>query len=195
MNSFKKVILLSYISVASAESAIITPAFPEIKAVFNVSTGTLDWLMTLFLIGYLLCQLFFGPVANRFGRLNCLRAGFILSIAGTALGLWAAKLHSFELLLCSRFITAFGAAVGLSGTLTMIREWMAPDEAKSALSYAVLSFMFGIGFGIYLGGLLTDHFNWVATLWLTLAYGIVIFCTTYLFKEQARAKQTLDLKH
>ncbi len=194
MNIMKKVILLTYISVASVESAMITPAFPQIQQVFNISTSTLDWLMTLFMLGYLICQLFFGPIANRYGRLTCLRIGFSINIAGLILGLGAAKFHSFELLLLSRFATALGAAVGLSGTFTLIREYMHGEEARAALSYAVLSFMFGIGLGVYFGGLLTDHFGWSATLWMSLGYGSFMFLSTFLFAEPVFERKSLHLK-
>ena len=161
MNLLKKTILLSYVSIASTESAILTPAFPEIQAAFNLNNGALSSLMTLFLLGYVLCQLAFGPLANRFGRLNCLRIGFTINLLGLALGWFAGLTQHYDLLLASRLITALGGAVGLSGSFTLIHELMDETEAKGALSFLVLSFMLGIGLGVFVGGVITEKFGWL----------------------------------
>ena len=78
----KKSVLLSYISVASLSSAIITPALPTIKTSWLLNTSSINWLVTLFLLGYMLGQLVYGPVANLFRRLNALRAGFLINVLG-----------------------------------------------------------------------------------------------------------------
>lgn len=191
MHFFKKTILISYVSIASTESAILTPAFPSIQTSFQLTNGALANLMTLFLLGYVLSQLFFGPLANRFGRLNCLRIGFIVNVLGLGLSLIAGATHQFDLLLASRFITALGAAVGLSGAFTLIHELMDEPEAKETLSYLILSFMLGIGIGVYLGGILTQHFNWLMIFKVMLIYGVLMLASTFLFKEPSFTLQKI----
>ena len=193
MNLLKKTILLSYVSIASTESAILTPAFPQIQATFNLNNGALSSLMTLFLLGYVLCQLAFGPLANRFGRLNCLRIGFIINLLGLALGWFAGLMQHYDLLLASRFITALGGAVGLSGTFTLIHELMDETEAKGALSFLVLSFMLGIGLGVFVGGVLTEHFGWLSIFDAMLIYGALMLASTFLFQEPVFTHQNINM--
>lgn len=73
--------LLSYISIASVSAAMITPALPHIEHTFALSTGTVEWVVSTFLIGYVLGQLIYAPLANVYGRLNALEWG--LNIGGT----------------------------------------------------------------------------------------------------------------
>ena len=194
MNLIKKITLLSYISVASTESAILTPAFPQIQQVFHISTGQLSLLMTVFLVGYLLCQLAFGPLANRFGRLTLMRMGFVLNVLSIGVAILGARMHQYDLLLWSRLFTALGAGVGLSGTFTLIHEWMDEQEAKGALSMAVLSFMLGIGLGIYVGGWLTQTFGWESVLYVSLIYAVIMLGSTFLFQQSAFTAQPIYLK-
>ena len=70
MNGMKTTILLSYICVASFSAAIITPALPQIQTVFHLTQGNLNWVVTIFLIGYMIAQLIYTPLENRYGRLN-----------------------------------------------------------------------------------------------------------------------------
>jgi DHA1 family bicyclomycin/chloramphenicol resistance-like MFS transporter len=193
MNLFKKTILLSYVSIASTESAVLTPAFPQIQTAFHLNNGALSSLMTLFLLGYVLCQLAFGPLANRFGRLNCLRIGFAINLLGLALGFIAGLTHHYDLLLASRFITALGGAVGLSGTFTLIHELMDENEAKGALSFLVLSFMLGIGLGVFVGGVLTQSFGWLSIFEVMLIYGALMLVSTFLFQEPTLTRQKISI--
>lgn len=183
MNICKKSILLSYVPIASTESAVLTPAFPQIQTAFNLNNGQLSSLMTLFLLGYVLCQLAFGPLANRFGRLNCLRIGFTINLLGLALGWLGGVSQHYDVLLASRFITALGGAVGLSGTFTLIHELMDEAEAKEALSFLVLSFMLGIGLGVFIGGVLTEKLGWLAIFEVMLIYAVAMLMSTFLFQE------------
>lgn len=73
-SSFNLFWLLSYISIASVSAAIITPALPKIQAQYTLSPGTIEWMVSAFLIGYVVGQLIYAHLANQFGRLKALRS-------------------------------------------------------------------------------------------------------------------------
>ncbi len=193
MKLVKKAILLSYISAASASAAIITPALPVIASAFHLGQGSLEWIVSIFLLGYMLGQLFYGPFANRFGRLRALRFGFIVNLIGILICLLSILLDSYLLLLAGRLITALGAAAGLCCTFTLINELMDEHEAKQALSYAVLSFTLGIGLAIYIGGLLTQYISWAAVFYVLALHGILILLSTWCFQETLKQKQSIHI--
>jgi len=56
MNSFKTALLLSYICIASFSAAIITPALPHIQTYFDLSKGAVEWVVSIFLLGYVIYQ-------------------------------------------------------------------------------------------------------------------------------------------
>ena len=195
MNKAKLTLLLSYISVATVSAAVITPALPAIGRAFAVSKGYLGWIVTLYLLGYMIGQLIYGPIANRFGRLCALRSGLLVYLTGTGFSFLAVEQHSFNLLIFSRFITALGAAAGLCCTFVLIKEYLNEEQAKQASSLAILFFSLGIGIAIMLGGWITTYLHWQMIFSLMLAYGIFMFAGTYFFQETLQQKKALHIKH
>ena len=180
---FNLIWLLSYISIASVSAAIITPALPEIQAQYHLSLGTVEWIISAFLIGYVIGQLIYGPLANRFGRLNALRMGLVINLLGIAICLMALAVNAYWLLIVGRLITALGAASGLACTFMLINEWLPESQRKIAMSYAVLSFALGVGIAVMLGGLITEYWDWQGCFWFLLGHGLVMLWGTRVFSE------------
>lgn len=194
MHPIKKTILLSYISIASLSAAIITPGLPDIQAYFHITHGALAWVVTIFLVGYMLGQLIYGPLANRFGKLIALRAGLSLNLVGIVICLLAAPLHSFHLLLLGRFVTALGAAAGLSCTFMLINSLFDQHQAKLMMSFAVVSFTLGIGLSVLVGGLITEYLFWSDCFGLLMIHGILALLSTWLFQEAPFVKKSLHIR-
>tara|TARA_R110002124_G_scaffold52032_2_gene150089 strand:+ start:9220 stop:10377 length:1158 start_codon:yes stop_codon:yes gene_type:complete len=183
MNKLKVGILLSYICIASISSAIITPALTNIEVFFSLSHGALEWVVSIFLLGYVIGQLIYGPIANRYGRLTALRVGLIINLIGIVMCICSTHFMSYGLLLFGRLITALGAAAGLSCTFMLLNELLTEKEAKSAMSFAIVSFTLGIGLAVTLGGIITTYFNWQYSFWILMFHGIIMYLLTYLFTE------------
>lgn len=183
MNTFKTTLLLSYICIASLSAAIITPALPHIQSYFDLSKGAVEWVVSIFLLGYVLGQLVYAPIANRFGRLSALRVGLIINLIGIIICLLSTYAHLFSLLLMGRLITALGAASGLTCTFMLINELLPKDRAKHAMSLAIVSFTLGIGLAVLLGGVITQYLQWQDCFIALLIHGILMFVLTYQFPE------------
>ena len=82
LSQSKIVLLLSYITIASISAAIITPGLPLIEHSYELGHGALEWVISIYLLGYMLGQLIYGPLANQFGRLWALRCGLLLNLLG-----------------------------------------------------------------------------------------------------------------
>ena len=188
MDSFRKFLLLTYISVASIGTAILTPALPTIDFQWKLSVGGLEWIVTIFLLGYMLGQLIYAPIANRYGRLVAIRSGFSLGIIGVIICLFASYSNSYSLLLIGRFIAALGSACGLSCAFMLIYDIYGPDKSKHLLSFGTLSFTFGLTFAITGAGIITEHWYWPGIFWALLGYLILMLLSTAVFSETLRKK-------
>lgn len=193
MNIGRIILLLSYISIASASAAILTPALPQIKSDFSLPHGQIEWVINIFLIGYAVGQIFYGPLSNRIGRLGALRSGFTLNLAGITLCLWASYHHIYSWLLVGRLVTALGASAGLSCTFILLNESLTQKKAKHTLSFAVVSFTVGIGVAVLLGGIITQYWQWQACFWLLLFHGALALLSISLFKETLPLRSKLSL--
>lgn len=194
MKTYKIAILLSYICVASVSAAIITPALPEIQKNFALTHGLLEWIISIFLIGYVIGQLIYGPLANRFGPLKALRIGLFINLVGVIICIISTIFHLYALLLIGRLITALGAASGLSCTFMLINGALPESTAKTAIGFSIVSFTVGIGLAILLGGLLTQYLNWQSCFYVLFVHGLIMYCLSYLYKEVPIIPKSLNIQ-
>lgn len=172
MNRLKTGILLSFVSMASASAAIVTPAFPLIQAAWKLSNAQLQAIVSIFLLGYLLGQWVYGPVANRWGRISALKYGFCLNLVGILFSFLAAHFDSYSGFLLGRFVSALGASAGLVCTFILLNEYFEPKKSKTLFPFIVLSFTLGIGLATWIGGMVTAHFGWSWNFLVLLIQGI-----------------------
>jgi MFS family permease len=187
--------LLSYISIASFSATIITPALPEIQQQFGLLQGQVEWMVSAFLVGYVIGQLIYGPLANRFGRVSALRTGLVINLLGILVCLIGINHYSFSLLILGRLISALGAASGLACTFMLINEWLPLEQRKTATAYTILSFTLGIGLAVIVGGIITEYSSWTYCFYLLLGHGVIMLWGTRVFSETLKVPQQLNLKH
>ncbi|AWN73884.1 MFS transporter [Legionella anisa] len=192
-SSFNLFWLLNYISIASVSAAIITPALPKIQIEYALSPGIIEWIVSAFLIGYVVGQLVYGPLANRFGRLKALRIGLVINLIGLVVCLLALQQESFGLLVGGRLITALGSASGLACTFMLINEWLPETQRKTAMAYSVLSFALGIGIAVVIGGVITEFLHWQGCFWILLVHGLIMLWGTCIFSETLIHPKSIDV--
>lgn len=166
--------LIIMISFASVNAVLFTPALPAIAKFFKITADVAQLTIIWFLIGYTLGQLLYGPLANRFGRKPALYAGVIIQILSSILCIASGYLHYFPLLVAGRFLLALGSGVGLQMAFTLVNEFYEPKVASQKISYLIMAFAITPGLSIALGGVLTEHFNWISCFYATAIYGFIL---------------------
>lgn len=184
--------LLSYISIASFSAALITPALPQIQLHFGLQEGQVEWVISAFMIGYVLGQLIYGPLANRWGRVFALRTGLTINLIGILLCIGSLIFSAYWLLIVGRLISALGAASGLACTFMLINEWLHESQRKAAMAYTILSFTFGIGLAVTIGGVITEYWNWTYCFLVLLFHGVLTLLGTRIFCETLQKPQPIN---
>lgn len=190
-------VLLFLISFGSIGGVLFTPSLPMISQYFHVGSSAAQLTVTAYLIGYALGQLPYGPLANRFGRKKTILIGVILEIIGATLAVLAAPAHSFCLLIFARFLTAFGACVGLMISFTIINDYFQEQQARVLVSYLLTAFAIMPGLSVALGGVLTSYFGWISCFYFLIIYGVVIGLMSLTLPETATKlnSRALELTH
>ena len=120
-------------------------------------------------------QFVVGPLSDRFGRrpivLICM-AIFCVSSVGC---IFSTK---FEMFIFCRLIQAIVVA-GLVLSRAAIRDVYSQDRAASVLGYATMGMAILPLVGPAVGGNLEVHFGWVASFWVLLGVGILVFTLAY----------------
>lgn len=175
--------LLSYILLASVSAAMITPALPNIEFTFALGSGTVEWVVSTFLFGYVIGQLVYGPLANVYGRIRAMKWGLNINLYGLLLCIIASYYPNFFLLLVGRFITGLGSAAGLTCTFMLINEWLPENQRKTAMAYSILSFALGIGLAVLIGGIITEYLVWQGCFVFLLLQSIMMQAGLKVFHE------------
>lgn len=115
------------------------PAFPGIAHDLGVSLGTVQLSISAFLFGSAGGQLFYGPLADRFGRRGPLLGGVALYIVA-ALG--CASVRTGEGLLFWRMVMAVGGGAGMVISRAVVRDLY--DTAEAAKMFSLLMLVMGV---------------------------------------------------
>lgn len=178
-------VLTILISFASFSAVLFTPALPSLAIFFQISDSEVQWAITLYLIGYAIGQLPYGPLANRIGRKKALFAGLLCAFIGCILCFLAPQ---FWILCIGRFLQSLGAAAGLKLTYTMIGDCYEGSSAIKIISWIALSFSIAPGIAIALGGFLVTWIGWRGCFLFLSAYTIGIGCLCSFLPETGPAK-------
>jgi DHA1 family bicyclomycin/chloramphenicol resistance-like MFS transporter len=176
-------IVISMVSMASISSVLITPALSNIQKTYTISDANIALLMSTFLIGYMIGQLLYGPLANRYGRIRTLRIGLMINLLGIVIGIIAVTTNYYLLLLSSRFITALGASAGLVLSFILLNEYLESKAAKQAMTFIPLSFTLGIAISVFIGGIITEYFGWQYCYIALLIHGVFYYWVSFFLPE------------
>lgn len=181
--------LIVLISFGSIGAALFTPAIPAIIDFFNVSVSFAQFTVTIYLIGYSIGQLFYSPLAKRFGRKPALYMGISIAVMGTVLCVLARPFYSFNLLLIGRFVMSLGASVGLSLTFLIISDYFYEKHARKITAYTMLAFAVVPGVSIAVGGVLVSFFKWDSCFYFLILYAAFALYLVYRLDETGPGRE------
>ena len=136
---------------------IYSPALPSISEALCVSHGLVQTTLTIYLIGFALGILFWGPLSDKWGRKPIMILGFLFYCLGS---LGCALAPSFWTLFLSRFLQAFGGSVGSVISQTIARDSFEGRERSHVFATVAIALSFSPVLGPVIGGILTDFMNW-----------------------------------
>lgn len=145
------------------------PGLPAITRDFGADTAGTQLTLSLFFLGMAFGQLFYGPLADRFGRRMPLLIGssvYALASLGCALA------PSLGSLIGLRLLQALGGCAGMVITRSVVRDLF--DARESARMYSFLMLVMGLApiTAPLIGGQILLFFGWRGIFWLLAFFGI-----------------------
>lgn len=186
--------LLALMPFASIAAVLFTPALPAIALWFHISESAAGSAMSLFLLGYALGNLPYGPLAKRYGRKGAIYCGIGMTIFSCGLILIAGHYHLWNLFLIGRFLSALGSSVGMKIAFTIIADVFNKEEATKKVAIATLAFATAPSLAIALGGYLTASFGWQSCFYALIAYSISLLTLSLFLRETAPSLDPQALK-
>ncbi len=182
------------IALGAVAAVLFTPAIPAIKEQFNITSGMVQWTVSIFLLGYAGGQIIYGPIANRIGRKPTIYLASIVGILGSLFCAMAGHVDNFYLLVAARFIMAIGTSVGLVLTLTIINDVYNHEQSRKVIASVTLAFAIFPGIAVFVGGFLVNHFAWESCFYVTAAYNFFILLLCVFLPETSSSIDLNALK-
>ncbi|ADR52616.1 probable multidrug resistance transporter protein [Candidatus Liberibacter solanacearum CLso-ZC1] len=118
---------------------IILPCLPQISQFLGLkNVNHSQHLISFYLIGYGIAQIFYGPLADRFGRKAVMISGLVIYILST---IAMVTVTSFSGMLSMRLIQGIGGAAPRIITISIIRDIYDGKEMAKVLSMTMMIFM------------------------------------------------------
>lgn len=146
------------------------PSLPAIGRALDADAALVQKTLTVYLVGFAVAQLVFGPLSDRYGRRPVMLVGLVMYIVAT---LFCAAAWSVEALLVGRFVQGVAACVAPVVGRAVVRDMFEGKAAVKAFSLLGSAIALAPAAGPALGGLIQEAFGWQAN-FLALALMAVI---------------------
>src|SRR3990167_4949881 len=173
---------------------IFVPSLPHIAAFFHQTKGDTQLTISLFLAGFAISQLFYGPFSDYYGRRPPLIVGTLLFIAGSVVCIFATV---FDWLLVGRVIQGIGVGAGLSLARVILRDCYQGTELAIRSSKVGMCVSLTPALAPFLGGVLQQQFGFRSSFIFMFLYGLLILTLLlFFFKETIHHKnKNLTMRH
>ena len=148
---------------------LFLPSMPGVAVALAADYATVQLTLSLFLAGFAVAQLVYGPLSDRFGRRPVLLFGLVLYFAGSAVCLVA---PTIEILVLGRVVQAIGGGAGMVLSRAIIRDLYDREQAASMMAYVVMAMAVAPMFSPAIGGYLDVWFGWRAGFAVTAVVGL-----------------------
>jgi DHA1 family bicyclomycin/chloramphenicol resistance-like MFS transporter len=139
ISKFEFIFLMAFLMAITALSIdAVLPALDFMAKDFDVSSSEIQLIITILFVGFVLGNIIFGPLSDRFGRLPIIYAGIILFIFGCLLTINA---QSLELALLGRFIQGIGVSGPRIIVAALVRDIYSGRPMARIMSFVTTIFM------------------------------------------------------
>lgn len=142
---------------APLNSTMVAVALPEIRDDFGLSSGSVGWLVSAYLIAMAVAQPVAGRMGDQLGRGRVVRMGLLAFVAASVASSVA---PSFTLLVLSRVLQALFGAGLIPNAMALIRERAAAGELGRLNGYNAAAIAAAAGLGPLLGAMALAAGSW-----------------------------------
>lgn len=151
---------------------IVNVALPKMSSSLSVDMGTIQWVVTSYLIVISTLVLMFGRLADIKGKKSIYQKGFLVFSAGS---LFCSLSGNMPFLICARVVQGIGAAMMMSCNFGIITMTFPFEERGRAVGMLGTVVAVGTMTGPPLGGFLVGTFSWQSIFIINIPIGIAAY--------------------
>lgn len=149
------------------------PSLPSIALDLNTNVAAVQKTITIFLIGFSVGMLVYGPLSDRYGRKRLLMIGMLIYVFATLGCIFA---HQIEHLQIFRLLQALGGASASVLSRALVRDLFSNAEIPKILSVMHIITMIATLVAPLLGALIVEYTHWSGIFIFLLVYSLLSMC-------------------
>lgn len=181
-----RLLLTGLVAFGPVSTDLYLPSLPAMVRSFDTDVSTVQLTLSVFVFGFAISQLIYGPLSDRFGRRPVLLAGIATYFVASLLCLLAT---SIELLIAGRLLQALGACAGPVLARAAVRDVYPRDQAARVLSYMASAMALMPAVAPIFGGLMESTIGWRGNFALLALFGAVLLWGTWQLLEETNHHQ------
>ncbi len=178
------ILLTTLVALGPLSTDLYLPALPTLAQAFATDAARVQLTLSVFLAGFAVAQLFYGPLSDRYGRRPVMLFGLVLYLVSSVACMLAT---SIDALILARFFQALGACAGPVLGRAIVRDVYGPVQAARVLAYISGAMAIAPMIGPLLGGWLTVWFGWRANFAALSLFSAVQVTATFLLLGESNA--------
>ncbi len=161
------------------------PAFSAMQTSLMTSPGMISASLSIFLGGFAIGQLLWGPLSDRIGRKPVLLLGLMLFAVGCLGVIWVENVRA---LLALRFLQAMGVCAAAVTWQAIVVDRFSADVAKKTFASIMPLVALSPALAPLLGAWVLNHFDWEAIFALLTAVAALLLIATFTLRENKPAE-------
>ena len=159
---------------ASLDGTIVNIALPTISESFSLSSSSVSWVATIYLLVMAGCVLIFGKISDMIGFKRIFLTGFIIFTLGSFFcGFLPDLTGSFLTLIGSRAFQGIGGAMITAIAPAMVTAFIPMSMKGKAMGIIMTMAGLGTALGPTMGGFLTQYLSWHWIFFINVPVGII----------------------
>ena len=147
-------------------------SLPAVQLYMKTTPRVMEWSLTFYLLAFAFGSLFWGITSDKYGRKICLMSGIAIYIVGCLI---CFESKSIEIFMIGRIVQAFGAAVGLVISQSIMRDSFSGRELVKSLSIISIALAIFPAVGPLIGSLIIKYYEWPMIFGFLFITGILLF--------------------
>ncbi|PFH51265.1 hypothetical protein AMATHDRAFT_143000 [Amanita thiersii Skay4041] len=185
-------IVSSFTFISPISSSMVAPASEQISREFHITSSAVMAMTTsIFVLGFALGPLFFGPLSEIYGRSRVLQGANLLYLAWN---IGCSFAQNTGQLIAFRFLSGLGGSAPLSIGGGVLGDTWRPEERGKAIAIYSLAPLLGPVLGPVCGAWITQRSTWRWVFWSTSIVDVVIQLAGIFFLQETYAPLLLERK-
>ncbi|VVC75702.1 Bicyclomycin resistance protein [Aquicella siphonis] len=180
-------IIILFTSLAQITADMYTPSLPYIAKSFNVPNTAIQFTMAVYMLGFSLSHLYYGPLSDRVGRRYPILHGIFLCMLGSLVCAFA---PSVKVVLAGRLIQGFGVGACSSVGRPVLRDLLSGGQLARLGSHLGMINVFVVAAAPIAGGYIQHWSGWRANFAALFIYSAVTWIL--FFKVLPETNKHLD---